>query len=166
MKIGTRVKGVKLNPSFNAKINLAAEKSAALVFPELNSAFMAAMGAEVWQWPRQTMRSGSYTKSGKKTPGIIVGSPRNIVDLGTLRASGYYAISGTLCTFKWPVVYATAVHYGAKIHPWGNKALPKVTLPARPWTSAVIGTIAIPGIEPYPYGKMFKLGLISAYRKL
>lgn len=166
MKVTTRVKGVKLNASFTTKTNLAAERAAAFVFPEINSAFMAAMGAEVWQWPRKTRRSGSRTKEGKKTPGIIVGSPRNIVDLGTLRASGYYTISGTLCTFKWPVVYATAVHNGARIHPWGNKKLPLVTLPPRPWTSAVLGTIAVPGVEKYPYGKMFKLAFISAYRKL
>jgi hypothetical protein len=166
MKVTTRVKGVKLAPSFNAKINLAAEQAASIVFPELNSAFMAAMGAEVWQWPRQTIRKGVYTKSGKRSQGTIVGSPRNIVDLGTLRASGSYTISGTLGTFTWSVGYATAVHNGARIHPWGDRSRPLVDLPPRPWTSAVLGTIDNPNIKPYPYGKMFKLAFISAYRKL
>ena len=166
MKATTRVKGVKLRADFNSRVNLAAERAASIVFPELNAAFMAAIGAEVWKWPRQTVRSGSYRKDGTRTEGIIVGSPRNIVDLGTLRASGYYTVSGTLGTFKWPVSYATAVHYGARIHPWGNKRAKLVDLPARPWTSAVLGAIKVPGIEPFPYGRLFKLAFISEYRKL
>jgi hypothetical protein len=166
MKATTRVKGVKLRADFNSRVNLAAERAASIVFPELNAAFMAAIGAEVWKWPRQTVRSGSYRKDGTRTEGIVVGSPRNIVDLGTLRASGYYTTSGTLATFKWPIVYATAVHYGARIHPWGNKRARLVDLPARPWTSAVLGTIKIPGIEPFPHDKMFKSAFISQYKKL
>lgn len=166
MKITTRVKSVKLRPDFNARINLAAENASKVVFGELDGAFRSALGAKVWTWPRKTQRSGSYKKDGTPTPGIIVGSPRNIVDLGTLRASGYYTISGTLGTFRWPVVYATAVHNGARIHPWGDKKRPLVDLPARPWTSAVLGTIKYPGIEPLPYAKLFKLSFISEYRKL
>jgi hypothetical protein len=120
----------------------------------------------VWNWPRTTYRRGSLRKDGTRTKGFKVTSPRNIVDLGTLRASNGFEVSGNLCTFRWAVGYATAVHYGANIHPFGDKSKPLVNLPARPWTSAVLGAIRIPGIEPYDYRAQYKASFIQAWRNL
>jgi len=142
----------------------AAEAAARIVFPELNSAFQDAIGSPVWQWPRETVRGATYRSDGTRTPGKVVGSPRNIVDLGTLRASNYFNISGTMGTFRWAVGHATAVHYGANIYPWGDKTR-TVNLPARPWTDAVLGKILVPGIEPYNYKEVYKAAFISAWKR-
>jgi hypothetical protein len=156
MKATARVTGVKLRPDFNSRLEKAVNSAARIVFPELNSAFQAAIGSKAWDWLRTTIRSN----------GQEVGSPRNIVDRGTLRASNSFTISGTLATFSWAVGCATAVHYGANIYPWGNTKAKKVNLPARPWTSAVLGTVRVPGIEPYNYQDTFKRAFIAEFKKL
>ncbi len=163
MKLKARV-NVRVNLDVAGKSQRAAESAARIVFPELNSAFQDAIGSPVWQWPRETVRGSTYRRDGTRTPGRIVGSPRNIVDLGTLRASNYFSISGTIGTFRWAVGYATAVHYGANIHPWGDMTR-TVNLPARPWTDAVLGKILVPGIEPYNYREVYKAAFISAWNK-
>ena len=92
------------------------------------------------------------SKSDNKGEGIKAGSPRNIIDHGTLRQSGRMEFIGPYSAkYTWAANYATAVHEGARIFPWGNKNR-RVTLPARPWTSAVLGRVLVPGIEPYPMG--------------
>lgn len=153
MKVTART-SVKVNLDISAKAAKAAESAARTVFPELNSAFQDAIGSKVWEWPRTTIRS-----NGKE-----VTTPRNIVDTGILKASNSFSVSGTLGTFKWAVDYATAVHYGANIYPWGNRKAEKVNLPARPWTSAVLGDIQIGGIEPFDYRSRFKTAFIAALR--
>ena len=157
---------VRVNPATLSRAQRASEAAARIVFPELNAAFQDALGTKAWDWPRTTYRGGTFRRDGTRTKGIAVTSPRNIVDLGTLRASNSFEVSGSLCTFRWAVGYATAVHYGANIHPWGDKSKPLVNLPARPWTSAVLGTIRIPGIEPYDYRAQYKASFIQALRNL
>lgn len=153
MNITAKVTGIKIDTAFANRANKARDTASKLVFAELNSAFQAAIGSKAWEWPRVTIRS-----NGQET-----GSPRNIVDRGTLRASNSFSISGSRATFSWSVGYATAVHYGANIHPWGNKNAPLVTLPARPWTSAVLGTVRIAGIEPYNYQEAFRTIFLKSY---
>jgi hypothetical protein len=165
MRLATRAT-VRVNPATLSRAQRASEAAARIVFPELNSAFQDALGSKVWEWPRTTYRGGTFRRDGSRTKGRPVGSPRNIVDLGTLRASNSFQITGSLCTFRWAVGYATAVHYGANIHPWGDKTRPLVNLPARPWTGAVLGTIRIAGLEPYDYREQFKASFIQAWRKL
>ena len=165
MRLATRAT-VRVNPATLSRAQRASEAAARIVFPGLNAAFQDALGTKAWDWPRTTYRGGTYRRDGTRTKGIAVTSPRNIVDLGTLRASNSFQVSGSLCTFRWAVSYATAVHYGANIHPWGDKTRPLVNLPARPWTSAVIGTIRIPGIEPYDYRAQYKASFIQAWRNL
>ena len=165
MRLATRAT-VRVNPATLSRAQRAAETAARIVFPELNGAFQDALNAKVWTWDRTTYRGGTYRRDGTRTKGIAVTSPRNIVDLGTLRASNSFEVSGSLCTFRWAVGYATAVHYGANIHPWGDKTRPLVNLPARPWTSAVLGTIRILGIEPYDYRAQYKASFIQAWRNL
>lgn len=165
MKVSVRTR-VQLTPRIAVRSGRAAEIAARVVFPELNSAFQDALGTKAWDWPRETIRGATYRQDGTRTPGRKVGSPRNIVDLGTLRASNSFQVNGSLCTFRWSVGYATAVHNGANIHPWGDKSRPLVNLPARPWTSAVLGTIRVPGIEPYDYREAFRANFIKAWKNL
>ena len=163
MRLKSRV-SVQVNLDVAGKSQRAAESAARIVFPELNSAFQDAIGSPVWQWPRETVRGATYRRDGTRTPGKVVKAPRNIVDLGTLRASNYFSISGTMGTFRWAVGYATAVHYGAEIYPWGDKTR-TVNLPARPWTDAVLGKILVAGIEPYNYKEVYKTAFVAAWNK-
>ena len=163
MRLKSRI-SVQVKIDVAGKSQRAAEEAARTVFPELNSAFQDAIGSSVWQWPRETVRGATYRRDGTRTPGKVVGSPRNIVDLGALRASNSFRISGTMGAFRWAVGYATAVHYGANIHPWGDKTR-TVNLPARPWTDAVLGKILVPGIEPYNYKEVYKAAFISAWKR-
>ena len=164
MKVKTRV-SVRVTLDIAQKGQRAAEAAARIVFPELNSAFQDAIGSPVWQWPRETIRGSTYRRDGTRTAGKVVGSPRNIVDLGTLKQSNYFSISGTMGTFRWAVGYATAVHYGANIHPWGDKTR-TVNLPARPWVDAVLGKLLVAGIEPYNYREVYKAAFINAWKAL
>jgi hypothetical protein len=154
MKFTART-SVKVNLDVAGKSSRALEVARKIVAAELNSAFQDALGSKVWSWDRATIRSN----------GQEVGSPRNIVDTGILKASNSFQVNGTLATFKWSVDYAAAVHYGASIYPWGDKSRPKVNLPARPWTSAVLGTINYGGIEPYDYRSELRAAFISAWRR-
>lgn len=166
MKVTVKA-SARLNLDITAKAARAAEAATRVVGPELNSAFQAAIGAKVWNWPLgETYRGSTYRKDGSRTKGYKVGTPRNIVDRGILKASNSLTISGNLCTFRWAVGYATAVHDGARIYPFGDRTKKQVLLPARPWTSAVLGRLIIPGIEPFDYGSAYKAAFISAYRKL
>ena len=164
MKVNTRI-SVRVTLDIAQKGQRAAEAAARIVFPELNSAFQDAIGSPVWQWPRETIRGSTYRRDGTRTAGKVVGSPRNIVDLGTLKQSNYFSISGTMGTFRWAVGYATAVHYGANIHPWGDKTR-TVNLPARPWVDAVLGKLLVAGIEPYNYREVYKAAFINAWKAL
>lgn len=165
MRIGTRVK-VQVTMDTLARSRKAADAAARIVFPELNAAFQDAIGSKVWYWPRTTIRRGSLRRDGTRGKGFPVTTPRNIVDLGTLRQSNSFQISGSRCTFRWSVGYATAVHYGANIHPYGDRSRPLVNLPARPWTSAVLGTISVPGVDRYDYRAQFRAQYIAAWRRL
>lgn len=156
MRLGVKVTGVKVSTGFSSRTAQAAETAARIVFPELNSAFQAALGSKAWDWPRVTIRSN----------GQEVGTPRNIVDRGTLRASNSFTMNGLTATFKWSVGYATAVHYGASIHPWGDKDRPKVSLPARPWTSAVLGVVKVSGIKEFDYEGKFNRAFVVAWNKI
>lgn len=166
MRVGVRVSRVQLTSNIAVRSGRAAEQAARIVFPELNSAFQDALGSKVWNWPRTTIRQGTLRRDGTRGKGFTVGSPRNIVDASTLKASNSFQITGNLCTFRWSVDYATAVHDGANIHPYGDKSRPLVNLPARPWTLAVRGIIRVPGIEPYDYRAQFRAAFISQWRRL
>lgn len=179
MRVQVRPARVRLQLDVAAKASRAAEEATKVVAFELNGAFQDALGSKVWSWPRVTIRKSSYDRNGRRAfrtveidgvkqrvQGFPVSSPRNIVDRGTLRASNSFAVSGTLVTFRWAVGYATAVHDGARIYPFGDRSREQVLLPARPWTSAVLGTLIIPGLDPYPYRETFRAAFISAFRRL
>jgi hypothetical protein len=103
---------------------------------ELFGRYQASFNPSAWNWPRETQR-----RVGK------AGSPRNIVDRGTLRQSGTYTFPDAFSMeARWSANYATAVHEGARLR---NGTI----LPARPWTDAVRGTVQASGIPPYPLGE-------------
>jgi hypothetical protein len=114
-------------------------------FVELIGRYQASFNPSAWNWPRETKRRvGS------------VGSPRNIVDIGTLRQSFAYSSPNPYALeARWSADYATAVHEGARLR---NGTI----LPARPWTDAVRGTRQVSGITPYPLGERLRLRIQRA----
>jgi hypothetical protein len=102
---------------------------------ELFGRYQKSFNPSAWNWPRETQRRVG-----------TVGSPRNIVDIGTLRQSGHYTfLDAFSMEARWSAQYATAVHEGARLR---NGTI----LPARPWTDAVRGTVQASGITPFPLG--------------
>jgi len=112
---------------------------------ELFGQFQASFNPSAWPWPRTTKRRvGS------------VSSPRNIVDIGTLRQSGNYQFAEPyIMQATWSASYATAVHEGARLRNG-------TTLPARPWTDAVRGTVQASGIPAYPLGEKLRQRILLA----
>jgi hypothetical protein len=122
----------------------------------LFAAFQQSFTAEAWEWPRTTRR---------KKGGILVGSPRNIIDKGAsgLRGSGYWEMTGPFsASFTWSAKYATGVHEGYIAR--RKDGSPGAILPARPWTSAVLGRVRVPGIEPFPLEQRFKDVWLARFR--
>ena len=96
----------------------------------------------IWQWsytgsPRYRSYDPDSFPSENNQEGL-----RDIVDTGKLLNSNRvkYAVSKTGLTIRMynNADYARFVHFGAYIHPWGNKQAAKVYLPARPWLYASI----------------------------
>lgn len=130
------------------KARKASEQAARSVFLQLNGRFQAALGAKVWSWPNVTIRSG----------GTTAGGTRNIVDSGLLRQSNSGPkITGLRAIYRWATPYATAVHEGAVL-------TNGTTLPARPWTSAVLGTEPQPGIEVFDVRKSYRDAWLQFFR--
>lgn len=165
MRVRAKPGTVKVRIDFAAQAQRAAEIATRMIAPELNSAFQDAIGSAVWEWPRETIRRGSLDSKGQRGPGYRVTSPRNIVDTGALRQSNDYIISGTLIMFRWTIGYAAATHYGAEIFPFGDRSKPKVNLPPRPWTDAVLGNIQVSGVPVYPYRLQWKSAFLSAWSR-
>lgn len=132
---------VKLDSSnFRAKAEQAAQRAAQITMGELSAAFQQSFTAVAWAWPRRTVRSG----------GEVAGSPRNLIDTANLRQSHSWAMTGPYeATFKWSARYATAVHEGAHIRPWGNEDADLVYLPPRPWCRATLGLENVDGVVVY-----------------
>ena len=139
---------VKMRVDIPGAARKAMDQAAKVVFAEMFAEMQDAMGSKAWAWPRDTIRSN----------GQPVGSPRNIVDTGLLRASGV-AFSPTARAAKVGRTgsYASFVHSGAWIFPYGNKNRQRVYIPGRPWTTAVTGETPIAGITPYDFEGRFKL---------
>jgi hypothetical protein len=145
--------GVSFSPDLEQRMLQACETAASVGFAELNARFQATIGAKVWNWPRETLRVNNKA----------VGSPRNIVDTGALRQSNVFSMTGPLtATFAWTTNYASYVHEGAMIFPWGNIKAKRVFTPPRPWTSAALGTEKVAGIEPYDINNRLRQLVIAS----
>lgn len=145
---------VKAATSYRKKAEEASRRATEIVMGELSAAFQASFDAEVWSWPRATYRSN----------GSVVTEPRNIIDTKGLYNSHSWTMTGPYqATFRWSKNYATGVHDGAYLVPFGkfNKAdfigpQRRIYLPPRPWTSAVMGTQPTEGITPFPLGSRLR----------
>lgn len=142
---------IKVNANLSARAETAAQKAAEAVMRELFAAMQQSFTARAWDWPGTTQRRVG-----------TVGSPRNIIDIGNLRQSGSYQMTGPYtATFTWSANYATAVHEGYRRYRKDGGAS---TWPARPWTSAVLGRVQVPGIEPFPLNQRFKDVWLARFR--
>jgi len=103
----------------------------------------AALEANIWSWPRQTVRQS----------GEIAGTSRNIVDQGGLMASKNvttkYLKTKTTFSVSYSAPYATLVHEGGYIQPYGNPSAGLRSIPGRPWVSAVLEG-GVNGVEALP----------------
>jgi len=152
MSINVRVNTGNLQ----ARAQQAARRASEIVMGELFAAFQQSFTAKAWDWPRITQR----------TAGSPVGSPRNLIDTGNLRQTGSYQMTGPYqATFRWSANYATAVHEGAYIYPWGNRDADRVYLPPRPWTRAVLGQEDAPGVKPYNLGDRLQNVWLAQFRR-
>jgi hypothetical protein len=131
---------ITFNTNYSSATAKASEAAAKAVFQILNARFQQALRAPVYSWPGETERSN----------GQIAGTTRNIVDTANLFQSNTGPqILGLRVRYTWRTPYATAVHEGYQLQD-GRQ------MPARPWTSAVLGTEPVDGIEPYDYRKAFR----------
>lgn len=142
---------IKVNANLSARAETAAQKAAEAVMRELFAAMQQSFTARAWDWPGTTQRRVG-----------TVGSPRNIIDIGNLSQSGSYQMTGPYAaTFTWSANYATAVHEGYRRYRKDGGAS---TWPARPWTSAVLGRVQVPGIKPFPLNQRFKDVWLARFR--
>lgn len=131
---------VTFSTDYQSRARAASEAATKAVFATLNARFQAALRAPVYSWPGETIRSN----------GQVAGTTRNIVDTANLfQSNSGPQIDGLRATFAWRTPYATAVHEGYELQ---NGRM----MPARPWTSAVLGTEPVDGIETYDYRKAFR----------
>ena len=150
----------------------AAERAMQIVMGELFAAFQQSFTAKAWDWPRDLPTRklngatvGEKARSYQAGDGISAGSPRNLIDFGSLRQTGAWQMRGRYqARFTWSADYATAVHEGASIFPWGNRQARRVILPARPWTRAVLGTENVSAIKPFPIDKRLKDVWLAKFR--
>lgn len=141
--------------NLRARAEEAARKATGAVMRELAAAFDQSFSAKAWDWPRETQRTVG-----------TAGSPRNIIDTGNLRQSASWRMTGPYqATFRWSARYATAVHEGAMIYPWGNREAERVYLPPRPWTRAVVGQENVSGIRVYDVGDRLKNVWLAQFRR-
>jgi len=148
--------GVSFDPGFQQRLLKAAETASRIGLSELNGRFQDAIGSKAWSWPRETVRVNNKA----------VGSPRNIVDTGALRQSNLFSMVGpTSAEFRWTTNYASFVHEGAMIRPYGNPKARPVWAPPRPWTSAVLGIERVAGIEPFDISNRLRQLMIQELNK-
>lgn len=148
----------------SGRAEAAAQKATQAVMRELFGAMQQSFTAKAWEWPNETIRGGSRKGTTRKTKsgrGFKVGSPRNIIDLGNLRQSGFWTLNGYTATFSWSANYAAAVHEGyRRFRADGSFS----TWPARPWTRAVLGRVNVPGIAPFPLSQRLKDVWLSYFK--
>lgn len=162
---------IKVNTNLSARAETAAQKAAEAVMRELFAAMQQSFTAKAWDWPynlpTRKLKGATLAekiRSYEAGEGVRAGNPRNLIDGGNLRQTGSYQMTGPYSAqFTWSALYATAVHEGATIRAWGNENARR-TLPARPWTSAVLGRVNVPGIEPFPLNQRFKDVWLARFR--
>lgn len=143
-KVDGKAETPKMRQAVNKALSKGAQKGSTYVSASLKKALNTSIDSD-WAW--------------------IGGTARDIVDTGTLKNSleivtkfGQTKV-GFQINYKAP--YASYVHYGAVIQPYGNKNAASVVLPARPWISAVLeGTHGQPKFDML---KPFDQGISEAW---
>lgn len=100
-----------------SKLNSIINKAFDVVVEVQAEAFQDAIASDIWEWPRDTVRSD----------GSVVGSPRDAVDTGELYDSLVISRTVNAAQYEWEADHATIVHDGAT-------TTSGTELPARPWT--------------------------------
>jgi hypothetical protein len=124
------------------------EKAAEETDEKLKEWLNKSMEEQIWNWPRGTFREGG---GGYISPGL-----RDIVDTGELQNS-LKIKAESLKTRRNTIIeysssYASYVHNGAYIYPYGNKNAQRVYTPGRPWIFyAIVGMDSIADNENGPY---------------
>jgi hypothetical protein len=109
------VKG-DLASQFNSRLQVAVQRATSRVATELKAALDAALLSGVWSTP-----------SGRG----------DIYETGELLSSGSVTVDGSGLKIAYDAPYATLVHFGGYINPYGNMSV-RVYLPPRPWVEAVL----------------------------
>jgi hypothetical protein len=148
----------------------AAERAMEIVLGELNAAFRESFDFKAWDWPRDLPTRGldgtlaEKAKKYRQGKGKRAGNPRNLIDEGNLRRAASWQMSGKYqAAYKWSAEYATLVHQGGWIRPWGNDNV-RILIPARPWTRAVLGQEQVSAIKPFPFEKRLKDVWIAKFK--
>ena len=109
------------------EIDKAVKRAFAQTAGKLGAEFPKQISEKKWDWPNETIRKNGQT----------VTTPRDIVDLGNLRASQRReTISATAVEWTWHVDYSAVVHDGPKLkdgqqyrhRPWTKDAEKEVKL--------------------------------------
>ena len=103
-------------PNLSSRFEQAINRASQNIAIDLKAALDAALLSNVWQTP-----SGSA----------------DIYDTGNLLESGSVVSTGRGLTIAYTAPYASLVHFGGYIHPYGNLNA-RVYLPPRPWIQSVL----------------------------
>lgn len=147
---------IETDQSLQKEFEKAAAAAMKAVAAELDGRFEDAISSSVWPWPRSSKRGlggstvGARAKAWNQAS-FNTGTPRSIVDSGELKQSKVFNLNGLEANWAWTANYAAAVHEGARIHPWGDPKNGTVSLPARPWTKAVLEGGTSANVPVYPF---------------
>lgn len=85
-------------------------------------------------------------------------SGSDLIDTGELMNSLQVTVNGDTVRMSYTADYASLVHYGGYIQPYGNSKVEKVYIPGRPWVQAVVdGTAGTAPIDLSAiYNRAFK----------
>jgi hypothetical protein len=164
---------VTQSTNLQALAEAAAQRATEIVMGELFAAFQQSFTAQAWDWPRslptRNLKGDTLKKraaSYRKGEGITPPNPRNVLDQGNLRQTGSWQMTGPYqATFKWSALYATFVHEGGSMKPWGNDNAQRVIIPARPWTRAVLGQENVNNIQTYNVGDRLRNVWLAQLRR-
>ena len=116
--INSNVDFKELLESVDDDLRASITKAMPSVARDLSAALYAAMRSSAWFWPS--------------------GGSRDIFDTGELAASGKVTAQGTGVSVSYSAPYASIVHDGGYIFPYGNKKARPIYLPGRPWVASTI----------------------------
>ncbi|MHC5779694.1 hypothetical protein [Nostoc sp.] len=120
-----------------SKLNSIINRAFDVVVEAQGDAFQSAIAANIWEWPRETLR---HNKD-------LVGSPRDIYDIGELYDSLVISRTANAAEYTWEADYAAIVHDGATTKN-GTE------LPARPWTKVGLEECDAAGIMQQQLDKL------------